>query len=125
MRFKEAIERKQSMNKKIIASALTVLLALPAVGLAFTPPSQPSVTSTLDVNEVIEIVLAIFWSIVIAFVIISFILAGFIFITAQGDPAKIAQARQAVIWGIVGVAVILLSYAMVISSRINSCSTKE
>ena len=91
----------------------TLLLVLPLMGMAFSPPPQPPITSSLSVNQLIEIILATFWSIVVAFVIIAFILSIFLAATSGGDPSKVGQARQAAIWGIVGVAVIILSYAMV------------
>jgi uncharacterized membrane protein YjfL (UPF0719 family) len=32
---------------------------------------------------------------------------------AQGDPTKIAQARQFVLWGVVGIIVAILAYSIV------------
>ena len=101
------------MNKKLIAaSAVTVLLSLPAVILAFESGGIPNAAPTLDINMIIDVIFTIIWPVVVAFVIISFIVAAFLFLTAQGDPAKIAQGRQAVIWGVVGMVVALLAFSI-------------
>lgn len=107
------------MNKKLIAlSASALSLALPMIALAadFVPPPQPAQVA-FSLNTIVGIILGIFWLIIAAFVIISFILAGVIFITAQGDPTKIATARTAVIYGAVGILVILLSYSILLIVR--------
>ena len=47
-----------------------------------------------------------------AFAFIMFIWAGFLFLMAKGDPAKILLARQATIYGMIGVAVGLLAFSI-------------
>jgi hypothetical protein len=103
------------MNKKLIAAtALTVLLALPLFTLAFNAGAIPTnANNNFNISDLLDTVFSIFWPVVVAVVIILFVVAGFLFLTAQGDPGKVAQARQAVIWGVVGVAVILLGFAIV------------
>jgi hypothetical protein len=68
---------------------------------------------SIDVAKIIEAFFNIFWPIVVAIIVGAFIYAGVKFLTAQGDPAKIATARMAVIWGLVGVVIILLSVAII------------
>jgi len=53
------------------------------------------------------------WPIFIAVSIIMFIWAGILFISAQGDPGKVAEARKAVIWAVIGIVVGLLGYLSV------------
>jgi hypothetical protein len=43
-------------------------------------------------------------------IIIVFILAGFKYLFARGDPGKISEANKALIWGLVGTAVIMLAW---------------
>ena len=101
------------MNKKLIASsALTVLLTLPAVILAFNPGNLPNAVSNIEINDLVDILFSILWPIAIAFFIVMFILAAFKFFTAQGKPDDIASARNFVIWGIVGVIVALLAFSI-------------
>ena len=44
-------------------------------------------------------------------VIIMFIIVGFLYLTAQGEPNKIQRANRALLWAIVGVVVGILSYS--------------
>src|SRR3989344_8247281 len=99
------------MNKKIIfSSALSVLLSLPVVILAFTPGPVPNAVTSIDILDIIDIIFSILWPITVAFFIIMFVLASYLFATAR-DPEKVKQARNAVIWGIVGVFVALIAFS--------------
>jgi len=101
------------MNKKLITFLnVVVVLALPVVALAFNPGAIPNAVPGLTVNQLVDVVFSIVWPVVVAFSIIMFILAGFLFMTAQGDPEKIGQARQSVIWGTVGIAVALIAFSI-------------
>ena len=100
------------MNKKIIASTVTVLLTLPAVMLAFDPGTVPNAAPGLTINTLVDIIFSILWPVAVAFFIIMFVIAAFQFFTAQGDPGKVGSARQFVIWGIVGVVIALLAWSI-------------
>lgn len=101
------------MNKKLIAlSQVAMLLVLPVAVLAFNPGSIPNSVPGLTVNQLVDIVFSIVWPVVVAFAIIMFILAAFLFMTAQGDPTKLQQARSSVIWGVVGMAVALIAFSI-------------
>ena len=107
------------MNKKlVISSAVSVLLALPAIMLAatFNPGPLPT-TTNISVADIVDIIFSILWPITVAFFIIMFVLAAFLFATAQGDPEKIKQGRSAVIWGVVGVFVALAAFSIVFIVR--------
>ena len=100
------------MNKKIVAlAATTLLLAMPLAALAFDPGNQPNRVN-ININQLIDIVFGILWPIVVAFAIIMFVLAGMAFFTAQGDPTKIADARNFVLYGVIGMAVALLAFSL-------------
>jgi len=45
--------------------------------------------------------------------VISFVISGINFLTAFGNPAKIAQARQAFLWGVGGVIVGIFAYSAI------------
>ena len=92
-------------------------MALPAVILAFDPGGIPNASAGLNVITVIDLIFSILWPITVAFFIIMFILAAFLFATAQGDAEKIKSARSAVIWGIVGVFVALIAFSIVFIVR--------
>jgi hypothetical protein len=48
-----------------------------------------------------------------AVAVISFVIAGILFLTANGEPEKIKTARSAVIWGIAGVVVGILAFSII------------
>lgn len=101
------------MNKKLIVlSYLTVLLALPVFGLAFNSGGVPNPVPSLLVGDIVDIIFNIIWPVVVAFAIISFIVAAILFMTAQDNPLKLIQARQALMLGVIGVVVALLAFSI-------------
>ena|SRR5581483_36644 len=101
------------MNKKlIVASLLTVVLAAPALALAFNAGGEPNQVSGINIPTLIDILFTIVWPIVVAFAVISFIVAAILFMSSQGDAAKVQQARGAIIWGVVGVVVALIAFSI-------------
>lgn len=105
---------KKTMNKKlIITSILTALLALPAAVMAFVPPPLPNTPLIITPSTIIDAFFTFIWPIVAAFTVVMFIIAGFKFFTSQGNPQKVDEARQAVIWGVVGTLVVLLSFSFI------------
>lgn len=102
------------MNKKIIVSyAVVALLALPTLILAFGHPATPSVGGAVDLDALIGNILDIVWMVASAFFIIMFVIAGFKFATAGGNPEGVAEARSAAIYGAVGVAVAIIAFSIV------------
>lgn len=100
------------MNKKLAALFSSIaLLLLPVVSLAINFPPQP-VGQALDIRVAVSNIINFIWPIVVGIVVIMFLAAGIIFLTAQGEPNKISQARQAVIWGVAGVIVIVLAFSI-------------
>ncbi len=115
------------MNKKLISlSSLIILLTLPffAMGqqgpppnVAFNfPPLNPQGPLTESLSEqiqwIIDSIFSFIWPIFSAFAILMFIIAGFMFLTANGDPSKTSSAKKALIWGIVGVTVGILAFSI-------------
>ena len=101
------------MNKKLITlSNLTILLALPALALAFYPGGLPNAVPGLLIGDVIDVVFSIIWPVVVAFAIITFIVAAILFMTAQDNPLKLIQARQSLMLGVVGVVVALVAFSI-------------
>ncbi|MBX4200790.1 hypothetical protein KW786_01535 [Candidatus Parcubacteria bacterium] len=106
------------MNKKIaIVASSVMLLALPLATMAFNAGPTPN-SVQLSVQQIIDIVLNFIWPIFGGFAVIMFLIAGFLFLTSQGDPAKVATARQAVLWGVVGVVVGLIAFSIPLIVRV-------
>jgi len=101
------------MNRKLIAlSNLAILLTFPVVGLAFNSGGVPNAIPSLLVGDLIDVIFSILWPIVVAFAIIAFIVAAILFMTAQDNPLRLIQARQALMFGVIGVVVALLAFSL-------------
>ncbi len=101
------------MNKKLIATSILTLLSLPAVILAvFNTGTVPNSVNTLSINTLLDAIFGIIWPIAVGFFVIMFIIAAFRFGTAGADATKVSEARNYVIWGVVGVLVALLAFSL-------------
>jgi len=101
------------MNKKLVALSTLAALIMPMMAVAaINLPALPAFSS-INLNTVINNVFNIVWIFTAAAIVILFVVIGFMFLTAEGDPTKVALARRAVIWGAVGVVVILLSFSII------------
>jgi magnesium-transporting ATPase (P-type) len=106
------------MKIKIILSSIAIAafaflagtsLADCAVGaVCIDNPLQAEDLDAL-INSIINF---IFW-IGMALAPVMFIIAGFNFVTAAGDPKKVTTAKNIMIWTAVGLAVILLAKGLV------------
>jgi len=103
------------MKKLATLFSLTTLLILPTIALAgLTQPPQPGQGVAIDPCAIFNLTLNFIWPIFIGIAVLIFIYAGFLFLTAAGEPGKVSTARHALIWAIVGLAVALLAYSMVV-----------
>jgi len=95
-------------NKKILKFYLLIfLLILPIIVSAQS-------TTAIDVKAIIERFLNfVVWPIFAGASILSFIWAGFLYLTAQGEPSKISQATKAVIWGSLGITIGLVGFSAI------------
>ncbi len=109
------------MNKKlIIASVLSAVLLLPLAAFAqnVVPaninfgnvPGQ--LANNMSISGLINLAFGFVWPLIMAFIIIMFILAGFSFFNAHGDDTKLVAARNEIIWGVVGLVVLLLAFSL-------------
>lgn len=89
--------------KKLIVSAI-ILLTLPVATMA----AENFVVTVI--NNLLSMVV---WPLFLGLVIIMFIWAGILYLTARGDPEKFKRANLAVIFAIIGIIVALLGYRIV------------
>jgi uncharacterized membrane protein YjfL (UPF0719 family) len=100
------------MNKKnILALVSAVVILVPMITLAQVGGSPPALG--LNLTQIAENIAKAMWIIFTAVAVVMFVTAGILFLTAQGQPEKIATARQAVIWGIAGVVVAILAFTII------------
>ncbi|OGZ67207.1 MAG: hypothetical protein A3C58_00235 [Candidatus Staskawiczbacteria bacterium RIFCSPHIGHO2_02_FULL_34_10] len=103
-------QHPNKMNKKLIVSSISILLVLPILTLAYVTPPPPGSGYTFE--QVVQGAFNIIWPILAAATAVIFLIAAFMFVTSQGDPTKVAAARQAVIWGVVGLIAAIISFSM-------------
>ena len=101
------------MNKKIVtlsALILAALLILPLdIWAAFPELGKGAViVPTVFFDKIFNFI----WPFFLGFAIIMFIVAGFIFLTASGEAGKVKTAKDAVLWGIIGIIVAILSFSI-------------
>ena len=117
--FKEFYNNE--MNKKLISffniTAIAILLALPVITLGADLVAVPCLPGQCPAdffkNIIDRLINIVVWPVFLGVVIIMFIWAGFLFLTAHGDPTKISTAKKAVIFAIVGIAVALLAFSAI------------
>ena len=66
----------------------------------------------LSIYSITGSIMGVLWIIFALFVVVCFVVAGIMFLTAMGDPAKLKIARSAFIWGVAGVVVGILAYSI-------------
>lgn len=66
-----------------------------------------------DAEEVVKDVLNVVFTWVGIIAVIVIIIGGVLYMTAQGDPGKLAHAKNAIMFAVIGLIVALLSFAIV------------
>ena len=96
--------------KKILLSLLAIgLLAVPMIGLAQTSVTAP----VLGVMNTLEKIINWLFTILLVGAVIFIIIAAFMFVTAQGDAAKVETARNYIMYALIGVAVAFLARGLI------------
>lgn len=100
--------------KKIFILLLIFLCIAPTVILAgpLAPPVRPTGGFTNIWDFFLAILGNIIWMVFVAVAIVMFIYAGFMFVTASGEPAKLHSAKMALIGGFIGVVVAVLAISI-------------
>ncbi|MCX6724284.1 MAG: hypothetical protein NT155_03905 [Candidatus Staskawiczbacteria bacterium] len=98
------------MNKKIsFLILLAVVLVVPVIASAQLHSYGPAISYMYIVDQL----MGAMWIIFSAIAVVCFIIAGILFLTANGHPEKLQSARSALIWGVVGVIIGIISYSIV------------
>ena len=69
--------------------------------------------SKTKAEDVVKNIISILFWIIGTLAVIVIIYAGIIFITAAGNPGKVAQAKTMIIYAVIGLAVAILAYTIV------------
>ena len=69
----------------------------------------PQVSTDGRLQTMLNVVLAVTGAIAVLIIV----LAGFRYIVSQGNPSEVAQARNAIIYALIGLVVIMFAFAIV------------
>ena len=83
------------MNKKLTLASVVALLITPVVASA----------ANFMVDIINRLLNLVVWPVFLGLIIIMFIWAGILYLTARGDPEKFKKANLAVIFAIIGIIV--------------------
>ncbi|MBI5913402.1 hypothetical protein HY839_03080 [Candidatus Azambacteria bacterium] len=76
--------------------------------------------SIIDANALITTITTLInwfaWFIALASVVMG-LYAGFLFITARGEPAQLKTARGTLVWAVIGIAVAVISFSIIILTK--------
>jgi len=95
------------MTKTKIALISLGILILPVIAMA-----QPTVQIG-SLQEIVNSIERALWIVFGGIAVVMFVVAGILFLTAQGTPEKVQAARSAFIWGVAGVVVGIVAYSIV------------
>ncbi len=94
--------------------------AVAPAGTAANPGNQPAnyliknpLSKTTSLSQVILNVVNIVQILLIMASVLYMLYAGLMFVTARGEPAKINKAKAALLWGCVGIALILAAQVII------------
>jgi hypothetical protein len=88
---------------ELLISPLAVFAQEPGVQLN---PVQPNVVGIM--NGIITPL----WQFFAGMSVVMFIVAGTLFLLSSGDPGKVKTAKDAFIWGVVGIVVAIAAYSI-------------
>lgn len=94
------------MRQALVASVTLFLIPLSAFA-ALTNPLQ-----TNDLYQFLSQLLKLVAQIAFPVIVLFMVYIGFLFITAQGKPDKIKEARNYFFWALVGALLVLGAYAL-------------
>jgi len=109
------------MKRLLSTLILLGLVALPAGqalaqfggGGGGTTAAEPTPGWATGINPLLNSIRTALWGAFAIFAIIMFVYAGFLFFTAGGNPDSMANAKNAVIYGVFGIAAAIIGYAIV------------
>lgn len=89
------------------------LIVLPVIAFLVLPVAAFAVNYETWVSDIMKKIITPVWQFFFGISVIMFIFAGILFVTSNGEPGKITTARNAVIWGIVGIIVATIAFVIV------------
>lgn len=76
-------------------------------------PADSPTTGSKKLPEIIQTIISVVLGLVGIVAVIMIIMGGISFVTSQGDAAKVTKARNTLLYGVVGLVIALLAFAIV------------
>ena len=97
------------MKKGIISFLILTAIFAPVLAGADEIKINNPLGETSTVPELLAKIMEFIRKIALAVAPIFIIIAGYLFITAMGDPEKITKAKKTILWTLIGLLVILMA----------------
>ena len=104
---------KKYLSALILVGALAVLTAPFFVSADMWAYPKGTISGDNAVKTVMTAIFTPIWQLCAGLAVIMFVFAGILFLTSMGDPSKITTARNAVIWGVIGIIVAIFAFSIV------------
>jgi hypothetical protein len=96
--------------KSLLVLSILSLLVFPVLTFAQTTVPQPG--GGFDMGKLMSGIAKLAWEFFAGLAVVMFVFAGVMFLTSTGDPGKIKTARDAFLWGVVGIIVAILAFSI-------------
>ena len=96
--------------EKLLYLSLLIAIFAPTISSAVEIPNP---LTTKDFQTLIDRIISLVFTIGLALAPISIIIAGILFMTAQGEPGKIQTAQNIIKWTFIGLIILICSRAIV------------
>jgi hypothetical protein len=103
---------KSPLMKITLFTSLAILTLAPFVASAIDV-TIPNPLRANSFAELINLIIKFIFNLALWIAVIMFLIAGFVYITANGEPAKIKQAKDIILYTAVGLIVVISAKGLV------------
>jgi len=100
--------------RKYLSLFLLIAVLIPLTAEAITVKIENPLGPNTTFWDLIDKLIDFIFYLAIAVAPIMFIVAGFYFITAAGDPEKINIAKKMILWVLIGLLIVFLAKALIV-----------
>jgi hypothetical protein len=101
----------KSLIKKINISILLFIYPVISWGGVKTDVETPLDTDITDIPTLIKVILKTILNLAIPIIVLAIVYVGFLFIKAQGNDSELSKAKQALVFVLIGTAVVIAANA--------------